>query len=64
MDFKIKKYWKITHKQKVKLARTLLSKAERKRGTPIFGSDNWGDRVFGKKQKQLNQGVKYETSSK
>jgi hypothetical protein len=46
---------KLTHQQKVKLARRLMSKAEIKRHVPIFGSDNWGDRVWGKKQKQERQ---------
>ena len=54
------KNMKITHKQKVKLARKLLSNKERRANCPIFSSENWGDRVWGKSEKQRKQGEKRE----
>ena len=51
---------KITHKQKVKLARKLLSNKERRANCPIFLSDNWNDRQWGKSEKQRKQGEKRE----
>jgi hypothetical protein len=50
---------KLSHKQKVKIAKRLMSnKEKRTKGQGIFTSDNWLDRVWNKQRKQLNQGIK------
>jgi len=51
---------KFTHKQKVKLARKLLSNREHRNNCPIFLSDNWNERQWDKSEKQKRQGEKYE----
>jgi len=44
---------KITHKQKVKLARKLLTKKEISEHTPIFQSQAWEQRKINKRKKFL-----------
>jgi hypothetical protein len=53
---------KQTHKQKVRLARKLLSNKECRANCPIFLSENWNDRQWGKSEKQKKQGKKREKS--
>lgn len=48
------------HKQKVKMARKMLSREEIKNHTSIFQSKAWDERVEAKRNKQLNQGKKNE----
>ena len=46
---------RMTHKQKVKLARKLITRAEIKRGTPLFTSINWQIRKYARRIKQRKQ---------
>gem|GEM_PF-6113697 len=50
------------HKQKVKMARKMMSREETKNHTSIFQSKAWEERAKAKRNKQLNQGKKNENN--
>lgn len=48
----------MTHKQKIKLARALMSDYEKRHHTSIFDSKNWRIRADAKYKKQLKKPTK------
>lgn len=50
------------HKQKLKMARKMMSQEEIKRHVSPFQSKAWDQRASAKRNKQLNQGEKHETN--
>lgn len=49
---------RMTHKQKVRLARRLMQQWEVRTKVPIFSSEAWSERNWQKHRKQHNQGIK------
>jgi hypothetical protein len=45
----------MTHQQKIKLARKMLSRDEHKKNTPIFESNGWESRKLSIKKRILNK---------